>query len=59
MRKTVFVSKATPSTSMTYDYQCPYIFYDRRSKKWREDTAYFDDEQQFLAKMRTLGFKIK
>lgn len=59
LRRTLFLSeyKEAPS-GHRYKYQAPYIFYDKHSQKWREDTWYFDNLETVYDEARKKKFHI-
>lgn len=59
MKKTVFLSEKKPTVkNPKWSYQCPYIFYDKSSQKWREDLWYFNDAEEVHAKAKKEGYSI-
>jgi len=59
MKRTVFISEKKPSDSSLFKWQCSYIFWDKVSKKWYEDTTYFDDDKITKEYWRKKGYVIK
>ena len=59
MKKTIYLSdKKETVNNSKWDYECPYIFYDKRRKKWLEDTWYFNDEEEVFTKAKREGYTI-
>ena len=60
MRKTVFLSESRNAVKGKSDWKiASYIFYDRKSKKWRQDEWYYQDLSEIKADARKQGYLIK
>lgn len=60
MKKTVYISERKQVTISANDrFGCPVVFWDKWSKKWREDCFYFDDPLEFEQKMKKEGYQVK
>ena len=58
MKKTLYLSDMKPSNNLHYQYEAPYIYYDRHYRKWMEDLVYFDDLDQISDNLRNLGYRV-
>ena len=62
-QKTLFLWDAKEQPTALYQpgrkFAVPYIFYDRSSRKWRQDTAYTECLERMTREFKANGYKIE